>query len=214
LLTPKGLETRKRIVAGAATEVRARGVDEVRLEDVMARTRISKSQLFHYFPRGKEELLLAVARHEADQVLADQQPMLSNLTTWPAWLAWRDTLIARYRAQGMLCPLNGLLGQTGKRAPAAQAVVTDLMERWQTAIADGIRHMQSTGDIAAEVDAERSSAALLAGIQGGVLLMLATGNLYHLEAAVDLGIAGLRLTAHSPSAAGGSVLVHHSADSA
>ncbi|MDX6260463.1 MAG: hypothetical protein QOH84_2151, partial [Kribbellaceae bacterium] len=126
----------------------------------MARTKISKSQLFHYFPHGKEELLLAVAQHEADQVLADQQPMLSNLTTWPAWLAWRDALISRYRDQGMLCPLNGLLGQTGKRAPAAQAVVTGLMERWQTAIADGIRHMQSTGDIAAEADADRSAAAL------------------------------------------------------
>jgi AcrR family transcriptional regulator len=212
LLTPKGLKTRQRIVAEAATEVRVRGVDEVRLEDVMARTGVSKSQLFHYFPRGKEELLLAIAQHEADQVLADQQPMLGNLTTWAAWLAWRDALIARYRDQGMLCPLNGLLGPTGKRAPAAQAVVTGLMERWQTAIADGIRQMQATGDIATQIDAERSSAALLTGIQGGVLLMLATGNLYHLEAAVDLGIAGLRPRAHSPSAADGPVLVHHSAD--
>jgi AcrR family transcriptional regulator len=214
LLTAKGLETRQRIVAGAANEARARGVDAIRLEDVMARTKISKSQLFHYFPHGKEELLLAIAQHAADQVLADQQPMLGMLTTWPAWFAWRDALIARYRNQGMFCPLNGLLGQTGKRAPAAQAVVTDLMQRWQTSIADGIRHMQSTGDIPAEVDAERSSAALLAGIQGGVLLMLATSNLYHLEAAVDLGIAGLRLSAHPPSAAGGQVLVDYSADSA
>jgi AcrR family transcriptional regulator len=197
MLTRKGLETRKRIVAGAAAETRERGVDEVRLEDVMARTKISKSQLFHYFPRGKEELLLAVARHEADQVLADQQPTLSNLTCWPAWHAWRDQLISRYRAQGMLCPLNALLGQTGKRAPAAQAVVTDLLERWQSALAVGIRQMQSTGDIAPEVDADRSSAALLAGIQGGVLLMLATGKLYHLEAAVDLGIESLRLGAHA-----------------
>jgi AcrR family transcriptional regulator len=197
MLTQKGLETRRRIVAAASAEVRARGVEEVRLEDVMARTKISKSQLFHYFPRGKDELLLIVARHEADQVLADQQPMLSNLTTWPAWLAWRDVLIARYRSQGMLCPLSGLLGPAGKRAPAAQAVVTDLMQRWQAAIAVGIRQMQLAGHIAPAVDAERSSAALLAGVQGGVLLMLATGDLYHLEAAVDLGIESLRLGAGS-----------------
>jgi AcrR family transcriptional regulator len=196
MLTPKGLQTRQRVIVGAALEIREHGVDAVRLEDVMARTQISKSQLFHYFPHGKEELLLAVAQHEADQVLVDQQPMLSNLTTWPAWLAWRDTLISRYRDQGTRCPLNGLLGQTGKRAPAAKAILVGLMQRWQTAIADGIRHMQSTGDISPEVDPERSSAALLAGIQGGVVLMLATGNLFHLEAAVDLAIDNLRHGAH------------------
>ncbi|TDC40577.1 TetR/AcrR family transcriptional regulator [Micromonospora sp. 15K316] len=191
-LTSKGEATRARIVAGAAAEVRERGVDEVRLEDVMARTAVSKSQLFHYFPAGKEELLLAVAEHEADQVLADQQPMLGDLTSWDAWQAWRDRLISRYREQGDTCPLNGLLGQTGRRAPAARAVIVGLMRRWEDAIAVGVRHMQSTGEMTAEVDADRAAAALLAGIQGGVLLLLSTGRIDHLQAALDLGIDALR----------------------
>ncbi|MET8311175.1 TetR/AcrR family transcriptional regulator [Micromonospora sp. NPDC005173] len=196
-LTRKGEATRARIVAGAAAEIRERGVDEVRLEDVMARTGTSKGQLFHYFADGKDELLLAVAEHEADQVLIDQEPMLSNLTSWPAWLAWRDRLIERYLAQGVKCPLNGLLGQAGRRAPGAQAVVTGLMSRWQKAITEGIRHMQSTGDIAPEVDADRAAAALLAGIQGGVLLLLSTGRIDHLEAALDLTIDSLRAGARA-----------------
>ncbi|MGC4768920.1 TetR/AcrR family transcriptional regulator [Micromonospora sp. DT44] len=191
-LTRKGEATRARIVAGAAAEIRERGVDEVRLEDVMAHTGTSKGQLFHYFPDGKEELLLAVAQHEADQVLTDQEPMLSNLTSWPAWQAWRDRLIERYLAQGVKCPLNGLLGQTGRRAPGAQAIVTGLMWRWQDKITEGVRHMQSTGDIAPDVDAERTAAALLAGIQGGVLLLLSTGRIDHLEAALDVTIERLR----------------------
>ncbi|MEU1363258.1 TetR/AcrR family transcriptional regulator [Micromonospora zamorensis] len=196
-LTRKGEATRARIVAGAAAEIRERGVDEVRLEDVMAHTGTSKGQLFHYFPGGKEDLLLAVAQHEADQVLIDQEPMLSNLTSWPAWLAWRDRLIERYLAQGVKCPLNGLLGQTGRRAPGAQAIVTGLMWRWQAAITEGIRHMQSTGDIGPDVDADRASAALLAGIQGGVLLLLSTGKIDHLEAALDLTIDSLRASART-----------------
>ncbi|TYB98951.1 TetR/AcrR family transcriptional regulator [Micromonospora sp. WP24] len=191
-LTSKGEATRARIVAGAAAEVRERGVDDVRLEDVMARTAVSKSQLFHYFPGGKEELLFAVAEHEADQVLCDQQPMLGNLTSWAAWQAWRDRLISRYQEQGDTCPLNGLLGQTGRRTPAARAVIVGLMRRWEDAITVGIRRMQSTGEMTAEVDAERAAAALLAGIQGGVLLLLSTGRIDHLQAALDLGIDGLR----------------------
>jgi hypothetical protein len=54
--------------------------------------------------------------------------------------------------------------------------VTDLVQRSPDAIRSGIRHMQSTGEITVEVDDERASAALLAGIQSGVLMMLVTGT--------------------------------------
>ena len=72
-LTAKGAATRQRIIEGAATEIRERGVAVTTLDDVRARTGTSKSQLFRYFPDGKDELLLAVARFEADEVLAVQQ---------------------------------------------------------------------------------------------------------------------------------------------
>src|ERR1700734_3743625 len=42
------------------------------------------------------------------------------------------------------------------------------------------------------VDADRRAAALLAGLQGGVLIMLATGDISHLEVALDEGIGALR----------------------
>lgn len=100
MITAKGVATRQRIIEGAAAEIRENGVQATTLDHIRARTRTSKSQLFHYFPAGKDELLLAVARHEADRVLADQQPQLGELTSWPAWRAWRDTVVARYRDCG------------------------------------------------------------------------------------------------------------------
>jgi len=80
-LTAKGKATRNRIVEGAAVVLREKGVSAATLDDVMARTHASKSQLFHYFPDGKSDLLLAVAEYEAEQILADQQPM-TVLETW------------------------------------------------------------------------------------------------------------------------------------
>jgi len=191
-LTAKGAATRQRIVEGAAETIRERGVMDTTLDDVRARTRTSKSQLFHYFPGGKEELLLAVARFEADRVLADQQPYLGELTSWAAWQAWRDRLVERYREQGPQCPLNVVMSQVGQSTPGAQAVVTELMLRWEAEIAAGVRHMQAAGEIDPGIDPGRAAAALLAGIQGGVLLHLSTGRLVHLEAALDMGIAHLR----------------------
>ncbi|MFD7668723.1 TetR/AcrR family transcriptional regulator [Streptomyces sp. NPDC059788] len=191
-LTRKGLATRQRIIEGAAAEMRRQGIFSLTLDDIMHRTATSKSQLFHYFPAGKDELLLAVARYEASGVLSDQQPELGALNSWPAWQSWRDKVVARYREQGTNCPLNTVMGLIGPTTEGARAVVVELLAQWQGELAAGIRAMQALGEIDAGLDAERGARALLAGIQGGVLIHITTGGLEHLEAVLDEGIASLR----------------------
>jgi AcrR family transcriptional regulator len=190
-LTPKGRATRQRIIDGAAAELLVHGAVVTTLEDVMARTGTSKSQLFHYFPRGKDQLLLAVAEQEAARVISDQQPHLSRLTSWAAWQRWRDVVVERYRRQGQQCPLSTVMSELG-RTPGAQAVTGALIERWRSEIEAGVVAMQRQGKIADTVDPTRAAAALLAGIQGGVSVLLNTGDLSYLEAALDFGIAALR----------------------
>lgn len=189
--TAKGRATRQRIIDGAAAEIRVNGAMATTLDDVLARTATSKSQLFHYFPQGKEQLLLAVAEQEAARVLSDQQPHLSQLTSWAAWQRWRDVVVDRYRRQGQQCPLSTVMSEIG-RTPGAQAVTSTLIDRWRADIEAGVRIMQRQGKVAESIDASRAAAALLAGIQGGVSVLLNTGDLSYLEAALDVGIAGLR----------------------
>ncbi|HEV7420975.1 MAG TPA: TetR/AcrR family transcriptional regulator [Mycobacterium sp.] len=189
--TAKGQATRQRIIDGAAAEIRVNGAVATTLDDVLAHTGTSKSQLFHYFPGGKEQLLLAVAEQEAGRVLSDQQPHLSRLTSWAAWQRWRDVVVERYHRQGQQCPLSTVMSEIG-RTPGARAVTSALIDRWRTEIESGVRAMQQQGKIAQSVDPSRAAAALLAGIQGGVSVMLNTGDLSYLEAALDVGIANLR----------------------
>ena len=191
-LTAKGMATRQRIIEGAAAEIREHGVAVTTLDDVRARTGTSKGQLFHYFPGGKEQLLLAVARHEAQRILGDQQPYLSELTSWPAWQSWRDAVVGHYRRQGQSCPLAALTSHIGSRSPAAQAVVAELLRQQQAGLEAGIRAMQHSGLMAADTDAGQAAAALVAGIQGGVIIQLTTGRLDHLEAVLDVALRGLR----------------------
>lgn len=193
-LTTKGEATRRRIIEGAAAAIRSQGVGDTTLDDIRDRTQTSKSQLFHYFPGGKEQLLLAVAEHEAQLVLADQQPYLGELTSWAAWQRWRHAVVERYRDQGQHCPLGVLMSEIGHSTPGAQAVSRELLRRWRDELAAGIRHMQQHGEIAAGRNADRMATSLLAGIQGGVSVLLATGDLSYLETALDEGIAALRET--------------------
>ncbi|EFC84793.1 hypothetical protein [Parafrankia sp. EUN1f] len=52
--------------------------------------------------------------------------------------------------------------------------------------------MRATGQVGAEVDPARHAAAPLAGVQGGVLMLMSTGRLTYLQAALDVGIDALR----------------------
>lgn len=192
--TAKGRATQARIVEGAAVVLRERGVAFTTLDDIRSRTGTSKSQLFHYFPRGKDELLLAVAQFEADRVLDDQQPHLGSLDSWDSWYLWRDALVERYELQGDQCPLGSLFLQVGRSSPGARAIVVELMRQWQDHLAHGMRALQERGLVTPLLDVGQEAAALLAGIQGGVSIMMSTGSSTHLKAAVDTGIAHLRAT--------------------
>ncbi|OXM45651.1 TetR/AcrR family transcriptional regulator [Amycolatopsis alba] len=192
MLTKKGAATRQRIIDAAAEEIRERGVGAATLDDICRRSGTGKSQLFHYFPDGKEQLLLAVAEWEAGQVIEDQQPYLGQLTSWDAWHQWRDVVVERYRRQGVHCPLGVLITEIGRHTPAAQAVTRQLLEQWQHQVQVGIEGMREAGWIRRDVDPVRASAALIAAIQGGVTILMSTGSADHLEAALDLYLDYLR----------------------
>ena len=191
-LTSKGAATRTRIVEGAAALIREQGVPNVGLDDIRAATATSKSQLFHYFPDGKSDLLLAVARHEADLVLADQQPMLGDLTSWRKWQAWRRRVIEKYDAQRGRCPLSALTAQLRSVSPESQEIITDLYDRWQAYLAAGVRALRDAGEIDASIDVDAAAIAILTAVTGGAALLQATNRLHYLEIALAEAIDDLR----------------------
>jgi AcrR family transcriptional regulator len=188
---PKGQATRARIVSGAAEVLREHGPTAT-LDDIRQRSGTSKSQLFHYFPGGKDELFLAVARFEAGRVIDDQQPYLSNLDSWDAWYCWRDAVVERYREQGRSCPLDSLVRRIGPTTPGADAVVSELLRTWQEDLASGVRALRDSGRLPPSHDVDATAAALLTALQGGVSIMLSTGSTEHLEAALDWMLSRMR----------------------
>lgn len=192
MLTAKGAATRSRILAGAAELIRERGAANVGLDDIRAATSTSKSQLFHYFPDGKSDLLRAVAHHEAEQVLADQQPMLGDLTTWRKWEAWRRRVIEKYDAQRAGCPLSALFGQLGLAGPETQKIIGDLYERWHGYLSVGIQALRDSGEIDADVDVTRAATGILTSVTGGATLLQATDDITYLDVGLREAIANLR----------------------
>jgi AcrR family transcriptional regulator len=192
VLTAKGAATRQRIVDGAALLIREQGVVNVGLDDIRAATATSKSQLFHYFPDGKADLMLAVARREADQVIAEQLPQLGDLTTWRKWQAWRRRVIKMYDEQREGCALSALVGQLNLGDTMTRQVVGDMLDRWLQYLVDGVEALRASGEIDKSVDPVRAATAILTAVNGGATMLVATGRINYLETALTEAIDDLR----------------------
>jgi AcrR family transcriptional regulator len=176
--------TRDRIVAEAARLMYADGVAGTSIEDVKAAAGVSSSQLYHYFA-DKQALVRAVIAHQADAVLAAQQPLLRRLDSLEALTAWRDLAVAFQREHQLGCPIGSLAGELAKTNPEARADLTLGFGRWESAIRDGLHAMRVRGELRPEADPDRLALAVLAALQGGLMLTQVRRQTAPLEAALD-----------------------------
>ena len=191
--TANGRATRKRIVAAAAALIRARGVAETSLEDVIDRASVSKSQLYLYFP-GRAALLREVVAHNAELVLFAQEPHLSSLKSWKAVRAWLDALVALQVAAGARggCPVGSLVGQLAETDKHTRETLADAFERWEEPLRRGLRSMQERGKLDRRADPDQLATATLAAIQGGLVLPQSRRDPGQLAIAVEAAYAHLR----------------------
>lgn len=194
--TERGRRTRQRIVEATAEQILAAGIGGTTLDSVRAATLTSKSQLFHYFPGGKAELVLEVARWEGEQLQAAQEPEIGDLGSWESWERWRAGLVRYYIDLGRwACPIGTLASQAAAGDEALDAEIAAAWAQWRGALAAGVRRMQAAGLVEAVADPERVAVGILAAIQGGLVLSQPERSSWPLEAALDLVLDSLRARA-------------------
>jgi AcrR family transcriptional regulator len=183
-LTRKGRETRQRIVDAAADLIFRQGVAHTTIDDVRAAAGVSSSQLYHYFD-DKPALVRAVVDHQGDTMVAGQENF--DFSTLEGLRAWRDFLIEHQGEHDCSggCPIGSLGGQLAETEPDARAHVAEEFKRWEATIQSGLREMQARGGLTPDTDPDTLALALLAALQGGLLLTQIQRNTKPLEAALD-----------------------------
>ena len=191
--TRRGRDTRARIVDAAADLVHTRGVRATTLDDVQAVTSTSRSQLFHYFPGGKSDLVRAVAVRQAERMLDGQRVLLSG-DDFAVLEAWRDAVVARQRERRGVggCPLGSLASQLAEHDDRARESLAGSFAEWQELIAGVLRGMQDRGALRSDADVDQLALATVASLQGGLLLAQTTRDVRPLEVALDAALDHLR----------------------
>lgn len=191
--TAKGLVTRSRIIDAAAELVFAHGVARTGVEDVQLRAGVSASQLYHYFT-DKDDLMRAVIAHQTDAILAAQRPVLDELDSFEALVRWRDLLVDLQEQRHCVggCPIGSIAAELADNDPHARADLVDSFERWEAPIRAGLARMRDRGDLRPDTDTDALALALLAALQGGLLLTQTRRNTTPLRTGLDAVLAHVR----------------------
>jgi TetR/AcrR family transcriptional regulator, transcriptional repressor for nem operon len=185
-ITRRGRETRQRILAAAAALMFEHGVAETNLEDIRASAGVSGSQVYHYFA-DKQALVRAVIEYQTDVVLDSQADHLDALDTISGLRAWRDFIVEHQRQLQCRggCPIGALGAEVAETDSVARMAVAGGFRRWEERIRNGLRTMQTRGDLPQSVDADDLALALLAALQGGLLLTQIRRDTKPLEVVLD-----------------------------
>jgi TetR/AcrR family transcriptional regulator, transcriptional repressor for nem operon len=189
-LTPKGRQTRHRIVVAAAGLIFEQGVAGTTLDEVRAAAGVSSSQIYHYFA-DKEALVLAVVDHQNETTVSLHEEVFATLDSLEALRSWRDLVVDHQRQMQCVggCPVASLGSELAEADPRARGDVAAGFSRWETAIRHGYEAMHRNGALRPDADSQTLATATLAALQGGLLLSQVARHTGPLEAALDTILA-------------------------
>lgn len=198
-LTARGAATRARIVAAAASLVQEHGVAGTSLDDVMAVTATSKSQLYHYFA-NKDALIREVITIQLGRVIAAQEPDLREVSSWEGLQRWCDHLVAMTRArQGVGgCPLGSLVGELAERSETARHVLAQCFAEWESYLSAGFVAMRDNGELAAEADPAELALTMMSALQGGLLMAQTMRSARPVELALNVALGHVSAYRRNP----------------
>jgi TetR/AcrR family transcriptional regulator, transcriptional repressor for nem operon len=187
--TARGAATRARIVEAAADLVHRQGARATSLDDIMAASATSKSQLYHYFA-DKDALMRAVIELQTARVTGGQAAILERVDSLAALRRWRDRVLAMNKAVRGAggCPLGSLASELADRSEGARKMLAHGFAQWESHLVSSLRAMRERGELKRDAKPEDLATAAVAALQGGLLLAQTTRASRPLELALDMAI--------------------------
>lgn len=189
-LTARGAKTRARIVAAAADLMYIQGVGGTTLDDVLAASGVSKSQLYHHFD-GKNALVRAVIDLTGERVLERERNALGHVSTLPGLRRWRDALVQnnalRHGAYG--CSLGALASEVSDNDDLARQTLSQLFGEWRELLAGVLRRLQDNGVLSSEASVDQLSTGLMGAVQGGYVLAQTARDVTPMATSIDMALA-------------------------
>ncbi|WP_043801464.1 TetR/AcrR family transcriptional regulator [Deinococcus gobiensis] len=179
-LTEKG-DTAAQILDVAQELVQLRGFNAVSYSDISRRLGIRNASVHYHFP-AKTDLGVALVRRYRERlethlaaISARGLPLPERLEAY--LLAYREVV----HPDGRICLCTVLANDYNTLPPAMQGEVAQFFETNRRWLAAALAEGQESGEMKTLQSPEQSAAALLAGLEGAMLLARASGDTAQFE---------------------------------
>lgn len=190
--TGRGRASRDRIVERAAELIAERGVAATSLDEVLAAAGAGKSQLYHYFS-GRDELVAAAVGLRCTQVLAGLTQALGDVASMAGLEEALAGFAAGFEQLGMPgCPIGSLACEVAERNEDARLRTAAAFDAWEALFADALERMREQGELRADAPPAVLATALVASLEGGMVLSQARKDPASLRIAMEAGLAQVR----------------------
>ncbi|MFF2588154.1 TetR/AcrR family transcriptional regulator [Peribacillus butanolivorans] len=165
-----GMDTKSRIIDIATSLFQQKGYLGVGLNEILKACNISKGSLYHHFPNGKEELLIACLHSLNEAITTHMEEIFRNYpSTQAATQAMIEELIVQYDRDGMITgyTFSSIVSEMGSLSEpvrnACDQSFTNIQEIYSNKlVADGFSK-ETTDSI---------SLMMTASIEGAIMLCL------------------------------------------
>ena len=160
-------ESRDRMVRSAAYLFRERGYSGTGFRDVIAHSGAPRGSIYHHFPGGKAQLAEEAVRYAGDFVAAGTESATKDgdpAAAVYAFVGWWRRVLEKSDFQAG-CPIVAVTVESHEDSPQLSAAAAAAFQRWQDALAVGLRLGGIPGDRAG-----RLSTLIVAAVEGATIL--------------------------------------------
>jgi AcrR family transcriptional regulator len=190
--TVRGRASRERIVERAAELFAERGIAATSLDEVLAAAGAGKGQFYHYFG-GRDDLVAAAVGLRCAQVLAGLTQALGSVTTLGELEQALAGFAAGFERMGLPgCPIGTLAAEVAGRNEGARVRAAAGFDAWERLLSAALARIRDRGELRPDASPGVLATALLASVEGGMVLSQARKDPASLRIAVEAGLGQVR----------------------
>lgn len=170
----------------------ARGVGATTLDDVLAASGVSKSQLYRHFA-GKDEIVRAVIELTGERVIQREQNALEGVSTMAGLRGWRDALVENNSLQhgAYGCALGSFASEVADHDEVARRALLALFAAWRELLTAALERLRENGTLPPEAPVDLLATGLLGALQGGYVLAQTARDVTPMATSIDMALAHL-----------------------
>ncbi len=164
------MDTKSLIIDIATTLFQKKGYLGVGVNEILKACSITKGSLYHHFPNGKEELLIACLQSMSEAITTDIEVIFKRyLTTQEATQAMIEKLVADFEREGTITgyTFSSIVSEMAALSEPVLNACSDLYTKIQ-----GLYSEKLVADGFSKETAHSIALMMTASIEGGIMLCL------------------------------------------